>query len=254
MARVLIVSHDPVEVSSIKAMLERMGYDSEVAADGFEAVALLGQMLRFDAVVLACETWLTIGYRVDSALRSAERGTRRIPVIAVSPSGTLNESTHRLGVKVDDFLARPVDAQSLAATLERCVDHDGSEAARRGRRASGEVLDHARLESLHGLADGRGSLRDRIIDAFLTTTPGELARVRAAVAARSDRELLRAAHWIKGSAFTVGAPRVAAACAGVESGGQPRNWEVAATEVEALAREVESAMTALRGLKFGAAG
>jgi CheY-like chemotaxis protein/HPt (histidine-containing phosphotransfer) domain-containing protein len=247
-AHLLVTGDISPALLAITGLLEDLGHTYSIAGNGFEALAVL-RRTSFAAVLMTCQMSEMDGYQATRAIRAGAGGNRRIPVIAMAASDAGTERAKCLAVGMDDLLATPVDARSLQTALEHwvpVVGIDGIPVAPTVDRR--EVLDHARLDVLHAMTTANGSLRDRIIESFLVTAPEALTLLLAAAAARSDPDLVRAAHWLKGSALTVGAPRVAAACEGMELPEVARDWEATAADVALLAREMDRAMAALRAV------
>jgi HPt (histidine-containing phosphotransfer) domain-containing protein len=81
-----------------------------------------------------------------------------------------------------------------------------------------EVLDHRRLDTLRELDDGQGSrLLTRLVAAFLSGAPADLAGLRAAVERGDARAMGDVAHHLKGAAATLGSSRIVELCEDIES-------------------------------------
>jgi HPt (histidine-containing phosphotransfer) domain-containing protein len=83
-----------------------------------------------------------------------------------------------------------------------------------------------------------------LVDTFAEEAPPLVAELREALAAGAAERFRRAAHSLKSNSSTFGATRLAARARELELGGMP----VDASGIDALARELETTLAALRAL------
>jgi len=83
-----------------------------------------------------------------------------------------------------------------------------------------------------------------LVDTFAEEAPPLVAELREALAAGAAERFRRAAHSLKSNSSTFGATRLAARARELELGGLP----VDASGIDALARELETTLAALRAL------
>jgi two-component system sensor histidine kinase/response regulator len=101
-------------------ILERLGYRSDIAGNGREALDALA-VIRYDLVLMDCHMPVLDGYAATEALRrrEAETGQRRTKVIALTASTMVDEQARGYAVGMDDYLAKPIQLAQLKSTLER---------------------------------------------------------------------------------------------------------------------------------------
>jgi HPt (histidine-containing phosphotransfer) domain-containing protein len=83
-----------------------------------------------------------------------------------------------------------------------------------------------------------------LVDTFAEEAPALLAELRGALSAGAAERFRRAAHSLKSNSSTFGATRLAAQARDLELGGLPAD----ATGLDALGRELEITLAALRAL------
>ena len=119
-ARILVVEDNPVNQRVVTLMLKHLGHESVLAMDGREALDLLARE-RFDAVLMDCQMPVMDGLAATRALRDPATPVlnHRIPVIALTANAMQGDREDCLAAGMDDFLAKPIDATTLAAALGR---------------------------------------------------------------------------------------------------------------------------------------
>jgi HPt (histidine-containing phosphotransfer) domain-containing protein len=81
------------------------------------------------------------------------------------------------------------------------------------------------MEQLLSLDDGELGLLEEMLVLYMEDTPDRIQAVAVTLAAGEMTEMADVAHAIKGSAGTMGAPKVRAVAALLEGGGRTGKWE-----------------------------
>ena len=113
----LIVDDDPAILDGLAEYLGHDGYWVVGAADGTEALALLNSGVRPDVIVLDLLMPGMDGWDFRMAqLNKPSLAT--IPVVIISASG-FSKSTILKQLRVDEYLAKPLDPAAVVRTLDR---------------------------------------------------------------------------------------------------------------------------------------
>jgi CheY-like chemotaxis protein len=119
--KVLVAEDNTVNQRLVKRMLENLGASVELVADGREAVACV---LRadYDVVLMDCFMPEMDGYEATLEIRrlQAERGGRRVPIIALTANALPADRDKCLAAGMDDYLSKPVRKEDIQAALARC--------------------------------------------------------------------------------------------------------------------------------------
>jgi signal transduction histidine kinase/CheY-like chemotaxis protein len=115
---VLVVDDSSTNQMVATGMLDHLGYSSEVAANGFEALAAM-ERTRFDIVLMDCRMPEMDGYEATIELRRLEGDGPRLPVIALTAGAMGDEEERCRAAGMDDFLPKPLGLEDLQAVLER---------------------------------------------------------------------------------------------------------------------------------------
>jgi signal transduction histidine kinase/DNA-binding response OmpR family regulator len=117
-ARVLVVEDNIANLKVAVRMVEKLGYRADVAANGVEAVKVLGE-LRYDAVLMDCHMPEMDGFEATRAIRRNEPEGRHTPVIAMTASALSGDRERCLSAGMDDYISKPIKLHVVAAVLER---------------------------------------------------------------------------------------------------------------------------------------
>jgi putative two-component system response regulator len=109
-ARILIVDDDDLVRTSHARLAAGLGYDTETAADGLEALAKLA--LGVDLVLLDGQMPNMDGFEVARRIR-ATPGFAFLPIIMVSGLEGADEHRRALEVGINDFIQKPIDRDVL---------------------------------------------------------------------------------------------------------------------------------------------
>lgn len=115
---VLVVDDNAANQKVAVRMIERLGYQADVAGTGGEAVTMVANG-RYDAVLMDCQMPEMDGYEASRRMRRNERGGRHIPIIAVTADNVDGERERCLAAGMDDYISKPLKLHIVAAVLER---------------------------------------------------------------------------------------------------------------------------------------
>ena len=238
--RVLVADDNPVNQQVAAAMLRRIGYRTDVVANGLEAVEALSR-IRYGAVLMDCQMPEMDGYEATGEIRRLEDGARRTPVIAMTAAAMEGDREKCIAAGMDDYISKPVDPQKLEATLRRWADAEDGERpqeatpdASDGSEPEPLPIDAERLDLLRSLQqEGEPDVLAELVGPFLQATPLQLGGLREAIGSEDAEALRQGAHALKGSSSNLGALRMGELCAELEA--LARSGELADAD-ETLAR------------------
>jgi signal transduction histidine kinase/CheY-like chemotaxis protein len=123
--RVLLVEDNELNAALAKDLLGIIGLDVTLALDGRQAVAEVSAR-PFDIVLMDCQMPVMDGFAATRAIRADERdrGSRRIPIVAVTANALAGDRENCLAAGMDDHLAKPYTAAQLREVLATWLSPD----------------------------------------------------------------------------------------------------------------------------------
>jgi len=118
--RVLVVDDNEVSRRVAVAMLEKLGQAPQVVESGQEAVRASAAR-AFDVVLMDVSMPGLDGYETARRIRAAEGGASHVWIIAATAYALEGDREACIAAGMDDYVAKPMQIDLLAAALERGV-------------------------------------------------------------------------------------------------------------------------------------
>ena len=119
--RALVAEDNLVNQKVAVRILAKLGVEAEVAVNGLEVLDRLAAE-SFDLVFMDCQMPEMDGFEASRRIRTLEqeRGTPRLPIIAMTANAMVGDREACLQAGMDDYVAKPVRAEMLLDALKRC--------------------------------------------------------------------------------------------------------------------------------------
>ncbi|MBG0791717.1 MAG: response regulator [Desulfovibrionaceae bacterium] len=127
--RILVVEDNRINRHLATRMLDKLGHVPATAADGREALDLLGRQ-EFDAVFMDVQMPGMDGVKATEIIRSAPPDSainRRIPIIAMTAHAMVGDRESFLGSGMTDYISKPVELSNVEQVLARLFPSGESE-------------------------------------------------------------------------------------------------------------------------------
>jgi PAS domain S-box-containing protein len=239
--RVLLAEDNIVNQKVATRLLERLAYQVEVVADGLAAVSAW-QTGKFDLIIMDCQMPRLDGYEATREIRRLEQGKQRTPIVALTAHAMKGDEDKCRAAGMDDYLTKPIDANTLETCLDRVMSGPRSAAKR----------SPVQWDQLLASIDGDKTFAANLVAAFIGMGDRELAVIAEALGRGDCAAIRQSAHALKGAsanlraaAATSAAARLEAAAAAEEAVGTIESAQTPAL-AEELMTEVREAMDYLR--------
>lgn len=124
-ARLLLVEDHDVNQILIQAMTKRLGYETELAADGTEAVERIDQSITqknpFDLVLMDIQMPFMDGYEATRMIRTSGISEEILPIIAITANAFADDIRNCLAAGMQAHISKPIDISNLDSVLRHWV-------------------------------------------------------------------------------------------------------------------------------------
>ncbi len=224
--QIMLVEDNPVNQKVALHMLNRLGIQPQLAADGEEALEWLNKK-KFDLVFMDCQMPKLDGYAATRMWREQEK-IRRLPatpIIALTANAMQSDRDECLAAGMNSHLSKPFNIKKLESILQIWLT-----------MTEDEPLTLWIPEKMEASLGGDQDLMRELIDILNDEEcPEHLNRLQRALEQQNAAEIVYVAHTIKGMASQFCAESVKNLAAQIEK--NARAGLIDAQEVERLAQQ-----------------
>jgi CheY-like chemotaxis protein len=232
--RVLVVDDHSVNHAVVGAVLKKWGHAVSTAYDGQEALDKLATE-TFDVVLMDLQMPVLDGLDATRRLRQreAEQGLPRVPVIAMTARAMDEDREGCLAAGMDGYLSKPLDQRALFETL-----------AQLGGASEMPVRDGLDSKDIAPVISDPSLVR-HVATLFLSTAPGQMARLARALEEGDAVQARSVVHSLRGAAAYFAGAETSAATA-IENLCRDGTVEGAASWLPQLTSDMDALFSKLR--------
>lgn len=209
---ILVADDNAINRMLIEKILVGAGYRVTSCANGDEALAAL-RGVSCDLAILDAHMPDKGGLEVVRELRSADRvPDAQLMVLTADATLATRRQCEALGLR---YVAKPVRREVLLSAIDsllnkhrEAVEVHGAEC----RERQGVPLDETTVARIIAVGDGKFEFARGVLMLFCAQATDIVARIEAHVSSGDLNEVVELVHKLEGSAGTVGATTVVAAC------------------------------------------
>ncbi|MES2284024.1 MAG: response regulator [Pseudomonadota bacterium] len=228
---VLVVDDNAVNLKVACAMLQRLGYPSETALDGQEALEAVARAhaagRQFGTVLMDVNMPRMNGLQATQEIQSL-LGKASPSVIGLTAGASSEDRARCMEAGMNDYLTKPLYVASLTQALERWIDQPGVgsmvTAVESTPQPDGtdsdkepELMDFERLAQFREFDDEDLTMTREVIALFRTDAAAKLDAIGDAIRADDAQALSWASHAMVGAAGNVGAVAMQSVVMGLEA-------------------------------------
>ncbi|WP_049974436.1 response regulator [Azospirillum sp. B4] len=126
--RILVVEDNITNQTIASVLLEKAGYQVQIAEDGAQAVRACLQT-RFDLVLMDIQMPVMDGIEATRRIRAVDNRTPPMPIIAMTANAMTGVREDYLAAGMDDYVSKPFKADRLLETVARWLAARAPQAA-----------------------------------------------------------------------------------------------------------------------------
>ena len=232
--RILLVEDNLVSQKVAMGMLRKLGYAAQAAADGKEALAMIGEQ-DYDLIFMDVQMPGLGGLETTAMIRDGKAGKkiRKIPIIAMTAHATRQDRQDCLDAGMDDYIAKPISSQLIEEAMKRVFTTDVAV-------ASEDAAKPFRMEKLLQVLDGDVTLAGEILEVFMDDTTERLKNVTGALHNYDFEFVVSEAGAIEGAAVNVHADGMVQLSRALVTAAEVRQQEYSLSIVEEMQEHLES--------------
>jgi signal transduction histidine kinase/CheY-like chemotaxis protein len=116
--RILVVEDNIVNQRLAKRLIEKLGYQVDLASNGSEGITALSKG-KYRLVLMDCQMPVMDGFEATRQIRRNTQPGQHIPIIAMTASAMPGDREQCLAAGMDDYVIKPVRFEELSAAIER---------------------------------------------------------------------------------------------------------------------------------------
>ncbi|OUS30291.1 hypothetical protein A9Q99_07415 [Gammaproteobacteria bacterium 45_16_T64] len=212
--RLLLVEDNQINQEVAKGVLEVIGLETDVAADGNEAIQslqLAPDNMPYTLILMDCQMPQMDGYEATHNIRIGKAGERylSIPIVAMTANAMKGDKEKCLTAGMDDYVSKPIEPDELEIILQRWLSAGSSQLTARIRPKIANKLSE---EEKTAIWDRRGfcsrlqgleELQQSLLDLFLEEMPDRLIELKQFIEQDNMAKTAHISHIIKGIAANV---------------------------------------------------
>jgi two-component system sensor histidine kinase RpfC len=235
--RILVAEDNPVNQRVIRGVLDHAGFETFLAHDGEEALAMLeSDEQAYNLAIIDMHMPQLSGPEVVQRWRFMEKGHLPIIMLTADARGEAQEVCIEAGA--DTFLTKPVNSRELVDVIARLASKQAvTPALAPAPAAQPDELDESVLNDLAQLG-GHAFVKD-LLASFEEDSERSMRDIERALASQDYGQWHDQLHMLKGGASDVGANRLARLCAEAE---RIKPYELVDTHAHRKLDEVKSAL------------
>jgi CheY-like chemotaxis protein len=228
---ILLAEDHPLNQKVALLLLERMGFDAHVAANGIKAVEA-AKRVHYGAILMDCHMPEMDGFDATREIRKHELVVGwHVPIIAVTALAMAGDRERCLEAGMDDYITKPIDRDLLAEKLNYWMN-PGLAAGNQAKVVP--IFDTLASPSeykedpinIGQFEEAYGAEAHELILLFVNSTEKLVNDLQSAFEQRDATTLARLAHEIKGSSWAVGAEEMARLAVFLEQAAGQQNWKL----------------------------
>ncbi len=228
LGRVLIVDDNLTNQAVARGILEKQGLDSDIAANGQEAIKMLSAS-TYDLIFMDCQMPIMDGFDATRHIRNPQSSTKNstTPIIAMTANTTKADRDQCFAVGMNDYISKPINTQQLQQLLNKLlttstIPESGNRIKEKETSTEQQPTDIVIFdaEAMSNRLMNDKSLIQAVAETFLGDMTHQINQLTLAAQAADVAKTTALAHKIKGASANVGGIALSQLACKVEQAGE----------------------------------
>jgi CheY-like chemotaxis protein/HPt (histidine-containing phosphotransfer) domain-containing protein len=207
--RILLVEDNNVNQMVATRMLQRIGFNADIASNGKEAVDAV-EMIEYDLIFMDISMPEMDGLTACSVIRSLSSLKKQPIIIAMTANAMSGDKENYLKVGMDDYISKPVILEELRKIINKWTDKILSDKHVETRKAiESEIelkfIEEKKISFLQDLKNDTDlAFFKEMLDIYTREIPKNIEAIRNSIFQNNADHLRFYVHKLKGSSLTLG--------------------------------------------------
>ncbi|BBD57622.1 multi-sensor hybrid histidine kinase [Nostoc sp. HK-01] len=254
--RILVAEDSLVNQKVALLMLQKIGYQADVVADGREVIQAL-QRQPYDVVLMDIHMPEMDGLETSQIISQQWEASTRPYIIAITANAMRGDREACLAAGMDDYISKPIQMAELVKALRKCQPFISTKDPpiqtflpiknqTNTPNLAISAIDHKVLQSLRQMLAGDQVAFTELLHCYFLEAPKLIQEIQSSVVREDAETLWKTAHKLKSSSASVGATSLAQICKQLEAKGRSNDPLGCADILSQLQQEYEQVKTGLQ--------
>ena len=207
--KILLVEDNNVNQMVATRMLQRIGYNADLASNGLEAVEAI-ENIAYDLVFMDISMPEMDGLTACSLIRANENLTKQPIIVAMTANAMHGDRENYLKVGMDDYISKPVNIEELKKIIEKWGEKINLEKqndifVKHEEQIKLNFIDEKKISFLQDLKSAADlEFFKEMLDIYIREIPKNIEFIRNSIFQNNADHLRFYVHKLKGSSLTLG--------------------------------------------------
>lgn len=187
----LVVDDNRLNRVALESILNKLGIQAKLAESGAKAIEMVKQD-HFDLILMDIQMPHMDGIEATRRIRSLGSIHQTVPIVAVTANAYFNDYDMLKASQINDVIFKPIKMESLGQMLRKYLTTTET------IHIPEEMVVFDRADFLKRF-EGSYDIAKEVIETFQAEYPKDLNHIKDAIATKDDTEIIKAAHYYKGS-------------------------------------------------------
>ncbi|MBD2448201.1 PAS domain S-box protein [Nostoc sp. FACHB-152] len=243
--RILLAEDTIVNQKVALLMLQKIGYQADVVANGREVLQAL-QRQPYDVVLMDIHMPELHGLETSRIICQEWETSSRPYIIAITANAMRGDREACLAAGMDDYISKPVQMAELVHALSKCQPHLQAQSTPISEQTNlVSTIDSKVVQSLRQMVAEDQLALAELLHCYRREAAKLIQEIKESVATQDAQSLWKTAHKLKSSSASIGATNLAQLCQQLEVQGKSNTLFGCADICSQLQQEYEQVATAL---------